>query len=139
MDYPENIDCVWMVANDFGQIALFVTAGVGPIPVGYDLDLIKMVFTEINNLPIIADVNKVQDDNGNDYSSYFEMTEKGFFLYDWSYTKEIYQLICTPSVSLMFSNLNDEFKKKIDKFNIKTLFSDEINVEDYLICIRPID
>lgn len=82
--YPDQLDWVWLASDKSGQVAAFVTAGSGPIPVqvlNSDLPdedpekaisqlLLRSEVTLLVSLP--------------DPTSFVAMAERGFFVYDWS-------------------------------------------------------
>jgi hypothetical protein len=111
--YPEGIDCVWVAVDRVGYLAIFVTAGQGPIPkVALDTDAIAIESIEeyIYTLPKISNAKLLiamprPDD-------FIAMAERGFFVYDWRDMhrseidyKNCYELIAIPESPLIMRNM----------------------------------
>jgi hypothetical protein len=82
--YPEGWDLEWLSVDAAWQVAVFTSAGVGPIPTSVlrypeTLDAIPEL---VRALPIrsesklLADVNRPDD--------YIEFARRGLYAYDWS-------------------------------------------------------
>ncbi len=107
-----GIDCAWLAVDSLGQVAVFTTAGEGPIPESA-LQGIESAEELAHALPVRGDAEllaalKRPDD-------YLSFARRGLFAYDWSdvhrtSAKAIhaYELIARPRSALRVNELPDE-------------------------------
>lgn len=107
MDYPKQIDCVWLASDSTGQLAAMITAGEGPIPAevlkgGYLFEIEEWLFQlgTVGQAKLIASVP--------DPESFVNLGERGLFVYDWTdahsssaQRRGKYELVCSPENLLM--------------------------------------
>lgn len=107
MDYPKQIDCVWLASDVAGQLAAMITAGEGPIPAevlkgGYLLEIEEWLLQlrTVGQAKLIASVP--------DPESFVSLSERGFFVYDWTdvhrssaQCRGEYELVCSPETLLL--------------------------------------
>jgi hypothetical protein len=101
--YPAGIDGSWIGRDKAGHVAIFITAGEGPVP-GPALEQFNLepcAEDLISALPIISECVTVK--RYPKMSSFEEPARRGFFAYDWSDVHEsratesgAYQLIARP-------------------------------------------
>ena len=112
MEYPSQIDCVWLAADADGRLAAFVTAGEGPIPEALltsSID-IRPIENHLLQLPIVGTAVNVTDvPNPN---SFIELSRRGLFVYDWTdvhvsqrQASGAYELVASPSIELLERDL----------------------------------
>ncbi|WP_137933929.1 hypothetical protein [Mesorhizobium comanense] len=102
--YPSQIDCVWIAADSTGQVAAFITAGEGPIPIDAfrsDLMDIPGIEAKLVELPTVSKVHLLGTVPRPD--SYLELAGRGFHVFDWTFKYRVadakfgsYQLVATP-------------------------------------------
>lgn len=116
MDYPDQIDVVWLASDSAGQLAAMVTAGEGPIPAAV-LALSNCIAIEeaLLSLPVIGEaLLKAQLP---DPTSFAELSRRGLFVYDWTDVHrtnaralQSYELVCSPTVWLGREDLPVELR-----------------------------
>lgn len=82
--YPSDFDCGWLAVDSKNMVGIFITAGVGPIPV--DAMRIKGVAVEevesyVLQLPKVCKATLLV--TVPDPSSYIELAARGIYVYDW--------------------------------------------------------
>lgn len=77
----QDFDVGWIASDAIGQVALFTTAGSGPIP---DSALPSIENSEewVLSLPELSDVDLVT--SMSDANAFVAFAKRGFFAYDWS-------------------------------------------------------
>lgn len=112
MSTPEafrGLDVGWLATDAIGQVALFITAGMGPVPESA-LASIEDGEEQVLALPQIGGVNwRAQAD----YSDAFAVfAKRGLFSYDWSdihrcacNALNAYELKCDPQTPLTLLDL----------------------------------
>jgi hypothetical protein len=77
----QGFDVGWIATDAIGQVALFTTAGSGPIP---DSALPSVENSEewVLSLPELSDVDLVTSMSG--ANAFVAFAKRGFFAYDWS-------------------------------------------------------
>jgi hypothetical protein len=76
----KGLDCAWLATDDFGHVAVFTTAGEGPIPnsaltsVDSVEDLIAAI-SETTQYELLAELPRPDD--------FITFASRGFFAYDW--------------------------------------------------------
>jgi hypothetical protein len=107
MDYPAQIDCVWLASDNVGKLAAMITAGEGPIPAGALGDNFDVVATErrLLELPVIGQAHVIWQVP--DPISFTELSKRGLFVYDWTdvhlpqaQMRSAYELVCAPAARL---------------------------------------
>jgi hypothetical protein len=102
--YPKNIDFVWLAVDRDNDVAAFITAGRGPIPVNF-LDVedynIFDVEQRLDRLPRLSEVRLLVELPRPD--DFINISQRGIFVYDWrdvhrTIREEIrkYELIAAP-------------------------------------------
>jgi hypothetical protein len=112
-NYPDGYDVVWLASDRLGQLAAFITAGVGPIPI-WALDYPELSILDIEDsicgLPkssgAVLTISAPRPD------SFLELAERGLFVYDWHDVHRIriersgmYELAAFPRVPLLMDAL----------------------------------
>lgn len=116
VEYPEGIDCVWMGIDQHNNVAVFITAGEGPIPFavftfeefskdGFELEILSLQKT--TQAKVLVDVPNP--------SSFVELASRGFFVYDWgefvynpNSSQPSYRLVAQPT-----------FPSKVDSLSLR--------------------
>lgn len=119
MDYPRDIDLVWLAVDEVGGLAAMVTGGAGPIPLqalAHDDEEILGVEQALLDLPStgFASVH-VQVPNPQSFKA---LSERGLFVYDWTDVHrslgdsiDAYELVASPSVRLGLGDLPDDLRR----------------------------
>jgi len=112
MDYPHQIDFVWLTSDSEGKLAVLVTAGAGLVPpaVLSALTEDRNVEAELLSLARHATASLLVDIPNP--QSFRDLAERGLFVYDWSDvhlpTSEatgVYHLVARPSQPLHIDDL----------------------------------
>jgi hypothetical protein len=111
MNYPEQIDLVWLAVDEVGNLAAMITGGAGPIPssVLAHGDKVLDIEEALLALPLLGAASiHVQVPNP---SSFEALGKRGLFVYDWADVHrpiasalKTYELVASPSDYL---NLGD--------------------------------
>lgn len=84
-------DVEWFATDSAGNLAAFVTAGLGPVPLcvfEQELSLIGL-HTRVDALPAISTTEPVDRAQGTN-PSFVRLAAKGFFVYDWNHARGRY-------------------------------------------------
>jgi hypothetical protein len=95
-----GIDCAWLAADSTGQVAIFTTAGEGPVPEAA-LSAIETLEANVHLLPevsafeLLVSIKRPED--------FVAFASRGLFAYDWSdihktavNTLNAYELLARP-------------------------------------------
>ncbi|POP40665.1 hypothetical protein CHU32_26165 [Superficieibacter electus] len=141
--FDDGFDCMWLASDKDGCLAVFFSAGQGPLPAEaaknekLSLDDIE---NEVYKLPYFSDIDlhvsvKRPDD-------FIEMSKRGFFVYDWrdivrtiEASSNLYELVSSPKCpiticdlpepllgmakSVVFSQISFSQMRKIDIDNLR--------------------
>lgn len=77
----QDVDVGWIATDAIGQVALFTTAGPGPIPCSA-LPSVQNSEEAVLSLPEVSDVDLVTSMSG--ANAFAAFAKRGFFAYDWS-------------------------------------------------------
>ena len=114
--YPVNIDCLWVASDALNHIGVFITAGIGPVPL-VALDSSRMniinVESEILKSAVVSEfeilVSVPQPD------TFAELAARGIYVYDWTDVEKImveavnmYELVAEPSTPVTIDSLPRE-------------------------------
>lgn len=77
----QDVDVGWIATDAIGQVALFTTAGPGPIPCSA-LPSVENSEEAVLSLPEVSDVDLVTSMSG--ANAFAAFAKRGFFAYDWS-------------------------------------------------------
>lgn len=145
--YPQGVDCAWPAVDKFGNVAVFITAGEGPIPrdaiVGSALPLEAME-RMLMELPVTSEwrlsISVPRPDD------FIALASRGLFVYDWqdlhrslSDRTRAYDLIAEPTSPISVGLLPDGLRNLAEKYLVGsgTVFgsSKQLNVAEYVDCI----
>lgn len=115
--YPEGIDCVWLASDHSGHLGVFVTGGVGPIPIpalNYKQIPVEHIEGLVCDMPSVSATRLLVPIKRPD--DFIDLAERGVFVYDWSdvhrtehSSLRAYELIAVPimpiTVALLPENL----------------------------------
>jgi len=111
---PQEFDAGWLATDAIGQVALFTTAGVGPIP---DSALLSIDSAEdsVLSLPEVTDVELISAVPRPD--DFVAFAKRGVFSYDWSDVHRTshqvlggYELQCRPLNPLTLHELPEPLR-----------------------------
>jgi hypothetical protein len=82
-EYPEQVDCAWLAVDSVGHVAVFITAGVGPIPetVLKSETPIVEIESKLLELPPMAPASLAVEVPSP--GSFIALAERGLFVFDW--------------------------------------------------------
>lgn len=101
LDYPDELDALWLARDESGSLAGFTTGGAGPIPIisAQAIDRDDAVFLDLlYNLPSIDEENHIL----HQVEGYEDIAIRGLFVYDWLDVERVsgksgkYELIYSP-------------------------------------------
>lgn len=117
MNYPEQIDLVWLAVDEVGNLAAMITGGAGPIPSGVFVhgDKVLEIEEALLALPLLGTASiHVKVPNP---SSFEALGERGLFVYDWTDVHrpvasalKTYELVASPSDYLNLSHIPASLK-----------------------------
>src|SRR5687768_2934088 len=105
----DGIDAAWLAIDELGQVAVFTTAGQGPVPESA-LASLESAEADVLRLPAICEAIRVMAVPRPD--SFVAFAERGFFAYDWSDAHRTslgaiggYELAAAPTIPVRTSQL----------------------------------
>ncbi len=105
----DGIDAAWLAIDGLGQVAVFTTAGQGPVPKSA-LASIESAEADVLRLPAICEATRVMAVPRPD--SFVAFAERGLFAYDWSDAHRTssgsiggYELAAVPTIPVRTSQL----------------------------------
>jgi hypothetical protein len=136
---------VWLASDREGHLGVFITAGVGPIPV-LALDSLSMPIVEIESklhqLPIASQAKLLDSVKRPD--DFIDLAERGMFVYDWTdigrtarESLNVYEAAAVPTVPVTIESLPADLAVLARTLNIPGLVfaeKNEIDVRAYLEC-----
>lgn len=108
-----GIEFDWLGVDRQGHVAMFTTAGYGPVPVEVDQHLpdVDAALDRIGQLPVTGSAaNVVRRSTDGDYSDWHAYSTKGFYAYDWQVWDGPYQRLSSPTVPVSISQLPAELQ-----------------------------
>ena len=107
LDYPEGMECVWLASDQEGNLALFITAGHGPIP---KAALSEEHFDGVDDLlhalrPRTTAQVFLTDKNTADFE---DLATLGLFVFDWkddTGRRDAYDLAAAPAEPMRVADL----------------------------------
>ncbi len=111
--YPNDIDCGWLCIDSAGNVGIFITAGVAPIPI-HVLKVPDMAIEDVEasvlNLPKRSAVQLLITVPTPD--SFVDLAARGLYVYDWQDAHRTqqdsigaYVAVATPIHPLKFNEL----------------------------------
>lgn len=117
LPYLHGIDYAWLAVDDMQQVAVFVTAGEGPIPssalptseADYEIEERLLALPECSSFHLHTKYPRPDD--------YVAMAKRGLFAFDWGDIhrkqvdcKGVYELIAAPSQAITLEQLPAELR-----------------------------
>lgn len=148
VSYPDGIDCIWLASDMNGYLAIFITAGIGPIPSKILLnetvsmeDFGSLVYT----LPVVSDVQLLVSVNRPD--DFIDLSSRGFYVYDWTdchrtYSNKInsYEKVSIPKIPITENELFGDIATLAHNSKINNIqFSTDsfLKVDNFFQCMWP--
>lgn len=133
-EYPDGLDCVWLAADKNGHLGVFVTGGVGPIPMSAlttssfpieDVEAAVCELPQVSEARLLVQMKRPDD--------FIEMAQRGFFVYDWRdvhrtahEATHAYESIAVPLSPIAIDALPDPLKRLV----MDAILSDSAFVEE---------
>jgi hypothetical protein len=123
-----GVEFDWLGVDLQGHVAVFTTAGFGPVPMQVDqhLDDVDAALDRVGQLPVIGsagDIGRRSADG--DYSDWNAYSAKGFYAYDWEDQGSRYQRLSSPAVPISVSQLPAEIRAVAQFAEFPVKFADE--------------
>ena len=146
-DYPVGLDFGWIAADREGRVAVFITAGQGPVPT---LTLVPQrppvedsesrldVLPPITSAELLVPLKRPDD--------FVKLARRGLFVYDWTdadakktTATNSYELIAVPGVPISVGNLPKDVTLLLEGIVLNVSFTRDrsIDVTQHLDCRRP--
>ena len=129
-----GIEFDWLGVDRQGHVAVFTTAGYGPVPVDVNQHHVGVdaALDRVSELPVTGSAGDiVRRAAGGDYSDWDAYSAKGFYAYDWQVWDGPYQRLSSPTVPLSISQLPADLRAVAHFVEFPVSFADapEITVE----------
>lgn len=146
--YPTGVDCAWLASDSDNRLAVFITAGCGPVPVGLlrllsgdDGDLEPLIY----KLPVVSEARLSEEIS---YArSFVEFAQRGLYAYDWSDVhrpavacRNAYELVATPVSPINVDMLSGELARHAQELRLVACRFGEAQFLDVcqgLVCRSP--
>jgi hypothetical protein len=119
------IDAVWLGVDLQGHVAVFTTAGFGPVPMEIDQHLadVEAAVVQVEQLPVIGSANYTGQPASGCYIP-VDYSVRGFYVYDWEAYRTYdgpYTQMASPAVPVSVSQLPAEVRAvaQLVKFPVK--------------------
>lgn len=125
-EYPHGLDCAWIASDRQGHVAVFITAGEGPIPpqaLRGDFFPVNEVEPRVLRLGIRPDQAVTNLSDAPDPSSYIALAQRGVFVYDWTdFTRSCeslnaYELLARPLLPITCADLPIDLREVAQAVN----------------------
>ena len=145
--YPEQVDALWVAADQRGTVAVFLTAGEAPIPAALlveekTLDFIESALVElprISKAQLLADVPWPED--------FIFLAERGLYVFDWTDVhrsmkedRSMYEVVARPGTPALLVELPTQLQSSIRSaglFDVSFPDSEWIDPTKYSPCMLP--
>jgi hypothetical protein len=129
-----GIEFDWLGVDRHGHVAVFTTAGYGPVPVDVNQHFadVDAALDRVGQLPVTGSVGTVVRRSADgDYSEWHAYSAKGFYAYDWRVWNGPYQRLSSPTVPVSISQLPVELQAaaRFAVFPVSFANEPEITVE----------
>jgi hypothetical protein len=143
--YPDDYDILWIAADEADKVAVFLSAGRGPIPrtLLEDYDLLEID----NGFMDLPSVSRGISTSATEFSDHFQtLSSKGAYFYDWSDVHRTtgflraYERLATPPNPIVIDKLPDLLKKAASVVRFKDVYfqtSLTLRPQDIFECPRP--
>ncbi|QWF15692.1 hypothetical protein [Lysobacter capsici] len=119
-EYPHALDCAWIASDGQGHVAVFITAGEGPIPAQAlrgDFFPVEEVESRVLRLSIRPGQAVTNLCDAPDPGSYIALAQRGVFVYDWTDFTSIkgslnaYELVARPLLPITCADLSIDLRE----------------------------
>lgn len=143
--YPHQVDCYWAGHDRNSHVAVFVTAGEGPVPSRLLIDgLIDWIGEQIDNLPETTTVAAAVHFPNPD--AFADLARKGLFVYDWQDAHRsgpdasgCYELVAAPTSPIQLTSLPFELGNTVRQCGFLELSFPGSPVIDATACFHCVD
>jgi len=120
----------WLGVDLQGHVAVFTTAGYGPVPMEVDQHLadVDAALDRVGQLPVIGSAcDTVRRSADGDYPDWDAYSAKGFYAYDWQGQENggPYLRLSSPAVPISVSQLPAEIRAVAQLAEFPLKFADE--------------
>jgi hypothetical protein len=146
--YPSDFDWTWLAIDKDGHVAVFTTAGCGPIPVDHlnsPRDTFEFdVEREINELAERCSAKMLVDLPRPD--SFISLAQRGVFTFDWSdihrseqESTKMYEAMAVPAKPILISSLPEKIASiatRLSFDNISFMSKTSIDIQHFFRCAK---
>jgi hypothetical protein len=103
-----GIEFDWLGVDQRGHVAVFTTAGYGPLPKDVNLHLndVDDAIDQLDRLPVIGEADQiVKPASDGNYSDWYTYSAQGFYAYDWDDSHGPYLRLSVPTVPIAIGSL----------------------------------
>jgi hypothetical protein len=129
-DHPRcEVEFDWLAVDPQGHVAVFTTAGYGPVPMEVDPHLTEVdaALDQVKRLPDLESPDEIRL-RFNEFSDWHAYSAKGFYAYDWnggpSYWFGAYERRATPAAPMSVSQLPAEIRAVAQLVEFPVKFAD---------------
>ncbi len=111
----------WLACDSDGFVALFSTAGFGPVPEELPamVDAVDAVLDRMRALPLTGDEHGTADPD-----EWIAAAQRGFFAFDWAHGHDRYEVEALPTRPVRIDEIQDEaIREMISRVRIPVRFS----------------
>lgn len=107
-----NIELDWLACDADGFVALFSSAGFGPVPEELPamVEAIDAALDRIKALPLTGDEASADTTDPDEWTA---AAQRGFFAFDWAHDHDRYEIEALPKRPLRLDQIQDEVIREI--------------------------
>jgi hypothetical protein len=122
-----NLEFDWLACDADGFVALFSSAGFGPVPEELPtmVDAIDAALDRMKALPVIGDASADKATTGAcEAADWATAAQRGFFAFDWAHGHDRYEIEARPKRPLRIDEIQDEaIREMVSRVRIPVRFS----------------
>lgn len=118
-----NLEFDWLASDADGFVALFSSAGFGPVPeeLPPQVDAIDQALDRMKALPLTSDETPADAAEPDEWVA---AAQRGFFAFDWAHDHDRYEIEAMPKRPLRLDAIQDEaIREMVSRVRIPVRFS----------------
>lgn len=145
--YPEQVDALWVAADQHGAVAVFLTAGEAPIPAALLIDkkTLESIEGALVELPKISKAQLLADVPWPE--NFIFLAERGLYVFNWTDVhrsmnedRSMYEVVAKPRAPALLVDLPEQLQsliRSVGVFDDSFLESGWIDPTKYSPCMLP--